>query len=74
MSEKSNIDSTTFSDPDNGVGAVLLASIYIGPDPDNSQSRLMSGIFFLMASTILRVGLVRPLKMLLNEAGDISMN
>ncbi len=49
-------------------------SRYIEPEPNISQSVLMSGIFFLIASTMLRVGLVRPLKMLLSDAGDISMN
>ena len=78
---KSSIDSFACRTcPDDAVGVTIVLlppdelPPYICPLPNISQSMLMSGIFFLMASTMLRVGLVRSLKMLLSDAGDISRN
>ena len=54
-------------------GAVVSLRLNISPVPKSSQSTLMLGILALMASTVLRVGLVRLLKMLLSEAADMPM-
>ena len=70
------VDADWFPEVDNPAVVVserALLDISIGPVPNRSHSILMSGNFLLMASTMLRVGLVLPLKMLLSEAGDISI-
>ena len=46
---------------------------YISPLPKINQSVDILGILSLMASTIFSVGFVRPLKILLSDAGDIPM-
>ena len=64
MTESKRLGELLAADPDEDT----LGRLNIPPDPYNNQSVFTLGNFPFIAFTILRVGDVRPVKILLREA------